>query len=165
MIYFAKIDSGLIKIGTTKNLKARLVGLRDRYGRGTHFLKCVPGDRKEETRYHLRFAHLRIEEFELFNPEPDLIEFIENLEEEGSLSKDLNLSRPMTELYINFRLDDEFRRNLEALREFWHWPSGRPYTYVELIREAVAICAQASREGRDLRAEVASEEFSEFRLT
>lgn len=79
-LYFAEIPHitpqhprfGLIKIGRTINLSARMEAL------GTVPIKTKVIEQWEETETHHRFAHLRVEG-EWFRAEPDLLAFIEAL--------------------------------------------------------------------------------------
>ncbi|MFI5458973.1 MAG: GIY-YIG nuclease family protein [Isosphaerales bacterium] len=77
MIYFAQLTSGAIKIGTTKDVEARLSGLANHYGMELALLATMPGDRSVEAEIHERFTHLRIHaRKEQFRPGPDLMAFI-----------------------------------------------------------------------------------------
>lgn len=59
--YITRIDKpGLVKIGTTKDLKTRLRELGSR-GRTLTLLATEPGDWKLEQRRHLEFAPMRAE--------------------------------------------------------------------------------------------------------
>jgi T5orf172 domain len=59
--YITRVDKpGLVKIGTTKNLKERLRELGTR-GREVKLLATEPGDWKLERLRHLEFAPMRVE--------------------------------------------------------------------------------------------------------
>jgi hypothetical protein len=75
MIYFAQLETGAIKIGTTGDMESRLQNLERHYG-PMSILKTIPGGPDEETAIHERFAHLRLSKAEQFRPAPELMEFI-----------------------------------------------------------------------------------------
>jgi hypothetical protein len=76
LIYFAQLDTGAIKIGTTRDVEGRLSGLESHYGRPLALLATMRGGRATERKLQERFAHLRIGKTEQFRPGPDLLEFI-----------------------------------------------------------------------------------------
>lgn len=85
VVYFAE-RQGLIKIGTTTDLTARLRGL-SRQGSGmiagmtvgpVRLLATMPGDQRHEKFLHTRFGSLRIDG-EWFLPDSELCEFIQRL--------------------------------------------------------------------------------------
>ena len=76
LVYFAQTPTGSIKIGCTKNLKARLDHLKSRYGAELSLLATMPGDRSTESEIHGRFNHLRLGTTEQFRPGRDLMDFI-----------------------------------------------------------------------------------------
>jgi T5orf172 domain len=62
MVYFAHLpDLDCIKIGTTKNLEQRLIGLRHRHGQGVSVLLEIPGGHEKEREMHTNFDHLRFQ--------------------------------------------------------------------------------------------------------
>lgn len=76
-VYFAQgVDGGAIKIGTSRNVPARLRQLESNYARPLVLLGTLPGGRSEEQAIHERFAHLRLGRTEQFRPEADLMKFI-----------------------------------------------------------------------------------------
>jgi hypothetical protein len=76
VIYFAQLETGSIKIGTTTNLNSRLAALESFYGQPLALLATMRGGRATELKIHERFAHLRMGRTEQFRPGPDLMEFI-----------------------------------------------------------------------------------------
>jgi len=76
MIYYLRLANGMIKIGCTNDLKARLKALRNYYEGDVTLLKAVPGDKLDEEQIHARFSHLRIRRLEQFKPGEDLLQFI-----------------------------------------------------------------------------------------
>lgn len=74
LVYFARRER-LIKIGTTTNLPHRMVSLH------AQALATEPGDLVRERQLHRRFAHLLASgrSREWFQPEPDLIAYINDL--------------------------------------------------------------------------------------
>lgn len=76
MIYFAQLDTGAIKIGTSRNVESRLDQLKSYYGKPLALLGTMPGGRKEEREIHQRFGHLRFGRHEQFKPAQDLLDFI-----------------------------------------------------------------------------------------
>ena len=76
MIYFARLATGAIKIGTAVDPRKRIRGLVSVYDTPVILLKTLPGGPEEERAIHQRFAHLRLGKKEQFRPGPDLLEFI-----------------------------------------------------------------------------------------
>lgn len=76
MIYFAKLASGAIKIGTAVDPQKRIRGLASVYDTSVILLGTMPGGPEEEREIHQRFEHLRFGKKEQFKPGPDLLEFI-----------------------------------------------------------------------------------------
>jgi hypothetical protein len=76
MVYFAQLESGAIKIGTTEDLEQRLDTLASLYSHRLALLATMPGSFQEEAEIHRRFDHLRFPGTEQFRPGPDLMEFI-----------------------------------------------------------------------------------------
>jgi len=76
VIYFAQLDSGTIKIGTTDNVDVRIRALESRYGKPAALLATMPGGPDDEAAIHERFAHLRFGRTEQFRPAAELMEFI-----------------------------------------------------------------------------------------
>jgi T5orf172 domain len=75
-VYFIQaIDGGRIKVGTTRQLKARLWSLSKEVGTKLRVLAVVKGHYPEEKSIHDRFAHLRAFG-EWFEPGDDLMAFI-----------------------------------------------------------------------------------------
>ncbi|MDE2105349.1 MAG: GIY-YIG nuclease family protein [Patescibacteria group bacterium] len=98
MVYFARIDIGelnaadctkrtisLIKIGTSVNVRERIVNLRSALQKPVFLLATLPGGRQEELAFHARFLHLRLpgthqnHHPEWFYPTRELLDFIESL--------------------------------------------------------------------------------------
>ena len=77
MIYFARLATGSIKIGTTENMKARLRTLKNQYGNPVVLLKIMPGGPEEEAAIHERFADFRMGKTEQFRPTREIFEFVE----------------------------------------------------------------------------------------
>ncbi len=82
VVYFARnTSSGLIKIGTTSNIAARLYGLRNPKKGVSHDIQLLvdtAGWRAKERAYHAHFNASRVEG-EWFAPTPDILEEIELL--------------------------------------------------------------------------------------
>jgi Meiotically up-regulated gene 113 len=87
VIYFAQLPTGLIKIGATIDLKTRLAALSSDYGAELTLLAAMSGDRSTKYEIHKRFADLRIDRTDLFEPGPALMEFIGGLTRECLTSK------------------------------------------------------------------------------
>lgn len=76
MIYFIRqMSTGLIKIGTTKNMHERVQQLRPFYG-DLEIIAVMDGDRPVEKKLHRKFAKFR-EHHEFFRPSDELLDFIE----------------------------------------------------------------------------------------
>jgi len=72
VIYFIR-RAGVVKIGTTRNLRQRFLGFGE-----FEFLGAMPGGFGTEFRIHKRFEHLAIPKGrELFMASPDLLAFID----------------------------------------------------------------------------------------
>lgn len=80
VVYFIRMGD-LIKIGTTTNLRRRVMGLSLTM---KHVLATVRGGWVVERELHERFAHLR-EHGEWFRAEPELLRFIEEAKVSGHL--------------------------------------------------------------------------------
>lgn len=75
-VYFMQAsDGGPVKIGSSKNIEQRRKQLESDYKRSLVILRIVEGGRKEEQAIHEQFSHLSLGN-ELFQPGPDLMEFI-----------------------------------------------------------------------------------------
>lgn len=74
-VYFIR-SGGLIKIGITSNLDARLSCLRGSSAQRVELLKSIPGNIQTEKSIHMRFDNLRTHG-EWFTETPELIDFIE----------------------------------------------------------------------------------------
>ena len=71
-VYYVRLND-LIKIGTTRNLKARMASF---YAKPDAVLAIEPGDYRRETERHRQFGHLRHARSELFEPTPELLDHI-----------------------------------------------------------------------------------------
>lgn len=73
IVYFVQgTISGLIKIGTTTNLKKRLQALRTGSAEPLVLLGAIPGGDREEQAFHARFGSQRVQG-EWFSPSPELL--------------------------------------------------------------------------------------------
>ena len=85
-IYFLLSDS-IVKIGWTSDLERRL----KEYSPGARVLAVMPGTRKDETRLHRKFAHLRTNRSEWFAYSPQVMEEVERIvKEHGGPPRELN---------------------------------------------------------------------------
>lgn len=80
VVYYIRLDSGLIKIGTSSDMLARL----QKHGlaacrRGDQVLAIEFGGAQLERERHAEFKHLRESKAERFRPGPDLLAHIERL--------------------------------------------------------------------------------------
>lgn len=83
-VYFVRRESdGLIKIGTSRTLAARMVSLKRDHG-ALQMLAATGGAHREETAMHRQFAELRVEG-EWFRPELPLLEHVYTLMKECPL--------------------------------------------------------------------------------
>lgn len=89
VVYFIQAQSeyymGPIKIGHTKKLRQRFVAMQMFNFHDLHVLKLLSGGRQEETDLHHKFAKDRIKG-EWFRPSPELLEYINSLQEEEQLT-------------------------------------------------------------------------------
>jgi hypothetical protein len=76
VIYYVQIAPDVIKIGTTGNLRKRLMALRVEPGA---VLVTEPGGEPLERMRHAQFKHLRLGRWENFRAEPDLLSHVEML--------------------------------------------------------------------------------------
>ena len=76
MIYFARLATGAIKIGTAADPRKRMTGLASVYGTPVILLVTMPGGTEKEREIHRRFGHLRLGKKEQFRPGADLLDFI-----------------------------------------------------------------------------------------
>lgn len=76
LVYYVRLPGDRIKIGTTTNLTARLVGLRVK---ASEVLATEPGNEVRERLRHKQFRHLRIggPRTEDFRPAPELLSHID----------------------------------------------------------------------------------------
>ncbi len=110
MIYFVRAGNGLIKIGTTSNIKTRLCTLGSTLKGQLALLATMPGSFAEEHEIHERFDHLRIRGSgnpELFRPESDLLDFIQRMRE----THDQEAER-QSNLRVNLEIDPTLVRKL-----------------------------------------------------
>jgi len=78
-VYFVRAgDGGPIKIGTARNVNARLDTLQIGSSEELTLLALIPGDEKVERKLHREFRHLRIRG-EWFEPAPELLARIAEL--------------------------------------------------------------------------------------
>ena len=78
MVYFLRIPSGLVKIGTTNILRYRLQAHTTTFGRPLSLLAVIPGWEEEERLIHRHFRDIK-EKRELFRYVSKLADFIEHL--------------------------------------------------------------------------------------
>lgn len=89
-VYFLQSDNA-VKIGWTSDLEQRMKS----YSPGAKILAVMPGTRKDETRLHRKFAHLRTNRREWFAYSPQVMEEVQRIvKEHGDPPRDLN--EPMT---------------------------------------------------------------------
>lgn len=89
-VYFLQSDNA-VKIGWTSDLEQRMKS----YSPGAKILAVMPGTRKDETRLHRKFAHLRTNRREWFAYSPQVMEEVGRIvKEHGEPPRDLN--EPMT---------------------------------------------------------------------
>lgn len=83
MIYFIKCccPNGFIKIGFTRGIHGRLAGLSTTSPYQMQLLRIVRGTIAEERALHRRFHHLH-ERGEWFRPGPDLVTYIDSIQDE-----------------------------------------------------------------------------------
>lgn len=80
-VYFIQ-DGATVKIGRTNNPYIRLSELQTAHHRALTLVCAVPAHYSLEAAVHARFAHCRASETgEWFNLEPDLVEFIQRLQD------------------------------------------------------------------------------------
>lgn len=85
-IYFLLSDNA-VKIGWTSDLEQRMKS----YSPGTKILAVMPGARKDETRLHRKFSHLRTNRREWFAYSPQVMEEVERVvREHGEPPRELN---------------------------------------------------------------------------
>ena len=109
-IYFLLSDNA-VKIGWTSDLDQRMKS----YSPGTKILAVMPGARKDETRLHRKFSHLRTNRREWFAYSPQVMEEVERIvREHGDPPRDLN--EPMTTARIvGPRLNNYTQRRARSL--------------------------------------------------
>jgi hypothetical protein len=76
VVYYVQLAPDVVKIGTTVNLRRRLMGLRVD---PDAVLVTEPGGEPLERMRHAQFAHLRIGRRENFRVEADLVSHVEML--------------------------------------------------------------------------------------
>jgi len=121
MIYFARFDTGSIKIGFSKKPLLRSHELRYAFGTKVEILATEEGDRSREKELHERFADLRIGRMEQFRPGPDLIAYIGAdlsyaTDYQSVQAQPLN---PENGIPVGFRLNDERLAKVDALGKLW----------------------------------------------
>lgn len=79
VVYYLRLDDGLVKIGYTQHLAQRI---RQLYRRPQDLLAIEPGTLSTEARRHREFQHLRIDTAERFRADPDLLHHIAAVREE-----------------------------------------------------------------------------------
>lgn len=75
VVYFIQAPDGLIKIGTSTNVQARLKSLQTAHGRGIELLGVVPGGREVERSFHANWSACRVQG-EWFKPTSQMLEWI-----------------------------------------------------------------------------------------
>ncbi len=79
LVYFARTEPGIVKIGMTTSPAARWRDLGLQYP-GLTVMVVRPGNRRTEAREHRRFTDLRLGRSELFRYEPPLAAHVEGLQ-------------------------------------------------------------------------------------
>lgn len=83
IIYFIQAgEDGAIKIGLTSNILTRIISFRTHQEKALFIRRLVPGNLMREREIAQKFDHLRIRG-EWFSPGPDLVEYINSLEDEN----------------------------------------------------------------------------------
>lgn len=82
-VYFGRMSSGAIKIGFTTDLERRLTELWHMVPGGVSLLASALGAFEAEAWVHKRFSHLKISG-EWFRPEPELLDFINEVKKVGN---------------------------------------------------------------------------------
>ena len=109
-IYFLLSDNA-VKIGWTSDLEQRMKS----YSPGTKILAVMPGARKDETRLHRKFAHLRTNRREWFAYSPQVMEEVERIvKEHGDPPRDLNEPVTTTRI-VGPRLTNYTQRRARSL--------------------------------------------------
>ncbi len=83
MIYFIRTSSGLIKIGTTRNIRNRMIYLQKELKQDLALLATMPGGRTKEMEVHRIFQPWRLDGTELFEESPLLMEYIDKAKQAG----------------------------------------------------------------------------------
>lgn len=111
-VYFLQSDNA-VKIGWTSDLEQRMKS----YSPGAKILAVMPGTRKDETRLHRKFAHLRTNRREWFAYSPQVMEEVARIvKEHGDPPRDLN--EPMTTAkVVGPRLDRPTQRRARSLNK------------------------------------------------
>ena len=109
-IYFLLSDNA-VKIGWTSDLEQRMKS----YSPGTKILAVMPGARKDETRLHRKFSHLRTNRREWFAYSPQVMEEVERIvKEHGDPPRDLNEPVTTTRI-VGPRLTNYTQRRARSL--------------------------------------------------
>lgn len=101
MIYFlqSSLDpNGPIKIGYSRAPKERLKALRAANSEQLKMILSIKGGMKDEYALHEKFAHLRHEGTEWFDPKPELLDFIKSQKFEDCEDPRENLSEELQEI-------------------------------------------------------------------
>jgi hypothetical protein len=95
VVYFIQAANGLIKIGTTKDIRDRLYGLRNSSPVSLRLVGLIAADEAEEQALHRRFASFRAHG-EWFAPAEELVLFVRRLVEAVAHGRDSLFSGRVT---------------------------------------------------------------------
>jgi hypothetical protein len=137
VVYFIRLQSGSIKIGSTDNLGQRMANLKWTYG-SIELLATIPGDASTEKEIHSKFDHIRLGRSEQFHPKHELLGFIRMtsgrdllgiLSQEVELTPAKNVNNSAT---LHFTISESLRGSLESEAK----RTGAPLA--EIVRRALA---------------------------
>lgn len=80
LVYFAKTESGLTKIGWSSDVMRRVAEMRKKRKESVELVACFPGDKPVELAIHNRFAHLR-EYDEFYKDDGSIESYLKSLSE------------------------------------------------------------------------------------
>ncbi len=117
MVYFIREgDAGNIKIGfTLDDINKRVADLQTGCSQELIVLHLIDGESSKEREIHEQFSHLRIRG-EWFRPDPELIEYIEELKRSGTVNeKMLNMSNQVQRLLAE---NERLKKKIEESKQY-----------------------------------------------
>lgn len=137
MIYFIRRPDGSIKIGSSRNVRTRLYGLRSEHGLELNLISVVSEDQFHEHALHRRFSNFR-RDGEWFAPAEELLAFIHEHGKALTDERECNEVLPKSERDdITVRIDRTIAGKAKLVATWLGLEGGVAELLSDLLREPV----------------------------